>query len=68
MNGKGKISANLERILRDEAGRTSLRRLLIHGKDGEITIGNTKYYISTKAIHRSKRGGSSKDTLLTSRG
>jgi hypothetical protein len=68
MNGKGKISPNLERILRDEEGRTSLRRLLINGRDGEITIGNTKYYVSTKAIHRSKRGGPSKTTLLASRG
>jgi len=68
MEGKGKISPTLEKILRNEQGRTSLRRLLIHGTDGEIVIGDTKYYVSTKAIHRSKRDGSSKKTLLATRG
>lgn len=47
---KGKISENLENILRDEQGRRLLRRSLMGGKDSEITVGSVKYKVSTKNI------------------
>jgi len=46
---KGKISKNLEAILRDDDGRRLLRRSLITGKDSEIIIGQTRYRVSTKS-------------------
>ena len=45
---KGKISEDLEKILRDDNGRDQLRRSLISGKDCSITIGNKHYRVSTK--------------------
>jgi hypothetical protein len=54
---KGKISQNLENILRDEQGRRLLRRSLMTGKDGEITVGSVKYKVSTKNIGRSSSAG-----------
>ena len=66
---KGKISRNLENILRDEEGRRSLRRSLIRGKDGDITVGNVKYHVSTKPIDRSsfERFVSSKKAISSGR-
>ena len=46
---KGTISKNLEAILRDDQGRRLLRRSLVAGKDSEITVGRTKYLVSTKS-------------------
>ena len=46
---KGTISKNLETILRDDDGRRLLRRSLITGKDSEITVGGTRYRVSTKS-------------------
>jgi hypothetical protein len=56
---KGTISENLEAILRDDQGRRRLRRSLIAGKDSEITVGRTKYRVSTKskATLRSRASG-----------
>lgn len=53
---KGKISKNLEAILRDDDGRRLLRRSLITGKDSEITIGRTRYRVSTKSGNFYKPG------------
>jgi len=53
---KGKISENLENILKDEQGRRLLRRSLMTGKDGEITVGTVKYKVSTKNIRSSSSG------------
>ncbi len=56
---KGKISADLEVILRDDEGRKQLRRSLITGRDCKISVGERNYRISTKnTAYRSSRTGS----------
>lgn len=50
---KGKISPNLEKILRDERGRKLLRRALFREKDGEITVGSVTYHVTTKSVDKS---------------
>lgn len=55
---KGKISEDLEVILRDDEGRKQLRRSLISGKDSSINVGNRNYRVSTKsAFYRSSSSG-----------
>jgi hypothetical protein len=53
---KGKISRNLENILRDEQGRRLLRQSLLSGKDGDITVGAVKYRVSTRNVQKSLTG------------
>jgi hypothetical protein len=43
---KGRISARLERILQDPRARTQLRRSLINGKTGRVTVGEKTYRVS----------------------
>lgn len=55
---KGKISGDLEAILRDDEGRKQLRRSLISGKDCRITVGGKNYRVSTRnTVYRSACAG-----------
>lgn len=55
---KGKISADLEVILRDDEGRKQLLRSLISGRESKISVGEKNYRVSTKStVFRSSRPG-----------
>ncbi len=63
---KGTISENLEAILLDDQGRRLLRRSLIAGKDSEITVGQTKYRVSTKSKSAVRSQASGRSTTRRS--
>lgn len=48
---KGKISKQLEAILRDPKGREQLREHLLNGKDGRIQTAD-KSYIFRAGVHQ----------------
>ncbi len=62
---KGRISRELEAILRDDEGRKRLRWSLVTGKEMLITVGDANYIVSTKSPISNKINRSGK--LLSQR-
>lgn len=44
---KGRISKELESVLRDPAAREQLRNRLIHGSDGRVSVGPKSFSVQT---------------------
>lgn len=44
---KGRISKELECVLRDPAAREQLRNRLIDGRDGRVAVGNKSFSVQT---------------------
>jgi hypothetical protein len=51
---KGKISKQLEAVLRDPKGRKQLREHLLHGKDGRIETAERSYVFRAGAHQEGK--------------
>ncbi len=52
---KGKVSKTLEKVLRDPQARNQLRKTLISGRDGRVTVESKNYTVRTD-VHASARG------------
>ena len=52
---KGRISENLEKILRDSEGRKQLRQSLVSGRDGTVRTDSATYRVSSKGEFASSK-------------
>lgn len=60
---KGTISKDLHAILHDDEGRKQLRRSLIKRTDAKVTVGDTKYRVSSKSTDSIRIRDTEKSTL-----